>query len=125
MYDHDACFVLCDFLEEVLPIMFRYHLNYSDTPVLDWPFWLDVFTKMMQSEATMTQIRLIALVYNKWSILILNDERKRDLVLGWLLHPQVFERIFCHWAPMVRHYYYRLLCWRVARCDGPVTDVDM
>lgn len=125
MYNTDACFVLCDFMEEVLPIMFRYHQSYNDIPVLDWPFWLEVFKQMMQSQTTLTRIRLIAFLYNKWSILILNEDRKRDLVLGWLLDPQVFDNNFCHWSPMVRHFFYRLLCWRIARYDGSATDLDM
>ncbi|KAK4937193.1 hypothetical protein LTR10_022098 [Elasticomyces elasticus] len=126
MYNTDSCFVLCDFMEEVLPIMFRYHQIYNDIPALDWPFWLEVFKQMMQSQTTLTRIRLIAFLYNKWSILIFNEERKRDLVLGWLLDPQVFEDNFCHWSPMVRHFFYRLLCWRLARYDnGPVADLDI
>jgi len=64
-------------------------------------------------------------VYSTWSVLTFDEERKRELVLGWLLDPHVFDNTFCHWSPMVRHYYYRLLCWRVARYDGPVTELDM
>lgn len=125
LYNNDACFVICDFMEEVLPIMFRYHQTYIDTPVLDWPFWLNVCKQMMQSQTTLTRIRAVAFVYSAWSILIHNEERKRQLVLEWLLAADVFEKHFCHWSPMVRHYFYRLLCWRVARCDGQGSDLDL
>ena len=125
LYNNDACFVICDFMEEVLPIMFRYHQTYIDTPVLDWPFWLEVCKQMLRSETTLTQIRAIAFLYSTWSILIFNEGRKRVLVLDWLLDADVFEKHFCHWSPMVRHYFYRLLCWKVARHDGEVTDLDM
>jgi hypothetical protein len=32
----------------------------------------------------------------------------------WLLSPQLWKNFFCHWNPMVRAYYQRLVCWRVA-----------
>lgn len=125
LYNNDACFVICDFMEEVLPITFRYHQTYIDTPVVDWPLWLDVCKQMMQSQTTLTQIRAIAFLYSTWSILTHNEERKRQLVLEWLLDVNVFEKHFCHWSPMVRHYFYRLLCWRVARCDGQSSELDL
>ena len=125
LYNNDACFVLCDFLEEVFPIIFRYHQTYLDTPVLDWPFWLEVCKQMLRSQTTLTQLRVLAFLYTTWSILIHNEERRRQLVLEWLLDPDVFVRHFCHWSPMVRHYFYRLLCWKVGRCDGEVSDLDL
>ena len=125
LYNNDACFVICDFMEEVLPIMFRYHQTYIDTPVLDWPFWLEACKQMLQSQTTLTQIRAIAFLYSTWSILIHNEGRKREMVLEWLLDGDVFEKHFCHWSPMVRHYFYRLLCWKVVRYDGDVSDLDL
>lgn len=32
----------------------------------------------------------------------------------WLLSPDVWKKYFCHWHPLVRSYYLRLLCWRLA-----------
>ncbi|KAF5100514.1 hypothetical protein D0Z00_001242 [Geotrichum galactomycetum] len=32
----------------------------------------------------------------------------------WLVSPELWQRYFCHWHPLVRAYYLRLLCWRVA-----------
>ncbi|KAL2410801.1 hypothetical protein ABEF95_000304 [Exophiala dermatitidis] len=125
LYNNEACFVICDFMEEVLPIMLRYHQTYNDTQVLDWPFWMQVWKQMMQSQTSLTQIRLIAFLYTTWSILIPNEDRKRELVLDWLLDEANFERNFCHWSPMVRHYFYRLLCWRVARYDEEVSELDL
>ena len=123
LYNNDACFVLCDFLEEIFPIMARHYQH--DTPYLDWPFWMKVCRQMMQSHNTLTQIRLIAFVYSTWSILISNETWKRELVLEWLLEPEFFDQHFTHWSPMVRHYYYRLLCWRIGRCDGEPTLLDL
>ncbi|KAK5553989.1 hypothetical protein LTR46_008096 [Exophiala xenobiotica] len=125
MYNTDPCFVICDLMEEVLPIAFRYRQTYNDPPAFDWPFWLKVFKQMMQSQTMLTKVRLIAFLYNKWSILISKEGWKRELVLEWLLDQRVFDENFCNWSPMVRHYFYRLLCWRIARVDGSVTDLDI
>jgi hypothetical protein len=123
LYNNDACFVLCDFMEEIFPIMARHYQH--DTPYLDWPFWLRVCKLMMQSHNTLTQVRVIAFVYSSWSILISNETWKRDLVLDWLLDQEFFDQHFTHWSPMVRHYYFRLLCWRIGKCDGDPSALDM
>jgi len=126
LYNNDACFVICDFMEEVLPVMFRYNQSLQDTPItLDWPFWLQVCQRMLKSQTTLTQIRLIAFLYSTWSTWTLNEERKREFVLEWLLDPSIFEPMFCHWSSMVRHYFYRLLCWRVARYDVDLSPLDV
>lgn len=125
LYNNDACFALCDFMEEALTIMARYHQAHQETPVLDWSFWLQVNRVMMTSHNSLTEIRLLAFLYSTWNILTSDDERRRDLVLGWLLEPRFFQRLFNHWSPMVRHYFLRLLCWRVARYDGDASSLDM
>jgi hypothetical protein len=123
LYNNDACFVLCDFMEEIFPILLRHYQN--DTPFLDWPFWFKVCRQMIQSENTLTQIRLIAFVYSVWNIIIADEQRKKDLVLDWLLDEDIFTAHFCHWSPMVRHYFFRLMCWRVARLDRDPTGLDL
>jgi len=125
MYNNDACFILCDFMEEVLPLMSRYHQSHAEIQILDWPFWLSVCRAMVQSQTTLTQIRLLSFVYSTWSILISNEERKRELVLEWLLEPSFFDQFFNHWSAMVRHYFFRLICWRIARIDENATELDM
>lgn len=125
LYNHDACFVLCDLMEEVLVIMSRHHRVHPEIEVMDWAFWLQVCQQMMESQNTLTEIRLIAFVYSTWNILISNEQRRRELCLGWLLEPSFFEKQFSHWCPMVRAYYLRLLCWRVARFDGDASELDI
>ena len=125
IYNSDACFVLCDLMEEILSITSCYNRNHPETPVLDWPFWLQVCKQLMASQNTLTEIRLLAFLYTTWNILIDNADRRRDLCLEWLLEPAFFDRTFNHWCPMVRAYYLRLLCWRVARFDGEACDQDV
>ncbi len=126
LFDSSACFTLCDFMEEAIAILARYnHISNREEPALDWAFWLDVCKRMMQSQNTMTEIRLCAFLYSLWSTVTSDESRKRELCLDWLLSEATFERMFNHWCPMVRAYYMRLLCWKVARLDGSNSDTDM
>lgn len=125
IYNHGACYTLCDFLEEALLILVRYeHANSASGSLVDSHFWQDVCRKMIGSQNTMTEIRLCAFLYTVWNTVTSDSERKADLCLGLLLEEKVFERTFCHWCPMVRAYYMRLLCWRVGRFDGEASSGD-
>ncbi|KAL1301680.1 hypothetical protein AAFC00_005896 [Neodothiora populina] len=119
IYDHSACYTLCDFLEESFLILVRYeHMAPSHAGLINSKFWLDVCKKMISSQNTMTEVRLYAFLYTCWQTITGDPERKADLCLGLLLDEAIFERTFNHWCPMVRAYYMRLLCWRVGRYDG-------
>ena len=126
LFDHIACFTLCDFLEEAIVILARYY-NDAEDPVsfLDWPFWLDVCKRMMSSHNSMTEVRMYAFLYGLWGIITKDETRKRDLCIGWLLTEDHFQQQFNHWCPMVRAYYMRLLCWRVARFDGQSSELSL
>ena len=124
LYNANACFVLLDFMEEVLAIMHRFSQKSPLSQALDWSFWLRVCQSMMESQNSLTEVRLFAFIYSTWSIITSNEERKRIFCLGWLLDENFFQRHFNHWCPMVRSYYLRLLCWRMARCDSEATDLD-
>lgn len=125
LYDHNACFTLCDFLEESLSILARYHGNAEDpASFLDWEFWFKVLKQMGDSNNSMTEVRLYAFVYSLWGLLTKHEVRKRDICLNWLLEEQYAYRQFNHWCPMVRAYYMRLLCWRVARNDGEPSNTE-
>ena len=126
LFDHDACFTLCDLLEEAIGILARYYNDLEDpASFLDWPYWLDVFKRMMESNNTMTEVRVYAFLYRLWILITSNESRKKDLCLDWLLGEEHFQRQFNHWCPMVRAYYQRLLCWRFARLDGDVQGLNM
>lgn len=118
IYDNNACYTLCDFLEEAFVILTRYEqFDNSRHLTLDWPFWLSVCKQMTQSQNTATEIKLFAFLYSTWPTLVADEERKQNLCLEFLLEPEFFESRFNHWCPMVRAYFMRLLCWRVARFD--------
>ncbi|MCJ1473842.1 hypothetical protein MMC13_002494 [Lambiella insularis] len=125
IYDHHACFTLCDFLEEAIAILARYYDDIQD-PIsfLGWDFWHQVLEKMMQSNNSMTEIRLYAFIYSLWNLITKNAERKRNVALDWLLSEDHFHKRFNHWCPMVRAYFMRLLCWRLARYDGEASELD-
>ncbi|CAF9905484.1 MAG: hypothetical protein GOMPHAMPRED_003209 [Gomphillus americanus] len=124
--DGDACFILCDFLEESMFILARFFRNAEDPMAfLDWPFWLDVLKRLGDSNNTMTEVRLYAFIYSLWGYITRDDSKKRDLCQGWLLEDEYAYRQFNHWCPMVRAYYQRLLIWRIARCDGDASELDL
>lgn len=126
VFDSTACHTLCDFLEEAFVIMVRYEQHDSEHhSVLNWPFWLSVCRAMASSHNTSTEIKLYSFIYGAWPTLCLDDDRKASLCLDFLLEPDFFESRFNHWCPMVRSYYMRLLCWRVARFDGDETEVEV
>ena len=123
VFDHNACFTLCDFLEEAIPILTRYYQS-SVMTAIDWPFWLDVCKRMLQSQNTMTEVRLCSFLYSMWGAITADEDRKRQICMDWLLTEDVFQNQFCHWCPMVRAFYMRLLVWRLARPDGNSPDLD-
>lgn len=124
-FDHLACFTLCDFLEEAIVIFVRYYQS-VDTTVsnLDWAFWINVFKLMMESNNSMTEIRLCAFLYSLWGTITSDPSRRREVCLGWLLSEETFVRQFNHWCPMVRAFYMRLLVWRVGRFDAVASEHD-
>ena len=125
VFDHNACFTLCDFLEEAFAILSRYReASGTMVIVIDWAFWLNVCKYMLQSHNSMTEVRLCAFLYSMWPTITSDAGRKRQLCIEWLLSEEIFQTQFNHWCPMVRAFFMRLLAWRVARVDGnnPVLD---
>ena len=118
-FNQNACYSLCDLLDESIAILAKYENNNPSKPLLfDWPFWITVFKEMVKSHNTTIEIRLYALLYSIWPTIAENPTRKADLCFDLLLEPEFFESRFNHWCPMVRAYFMRLLCWRVGRCDS-------
>ncbi|EMC92722.1 hypothetical protein BAUCODRAFT_76971 [Baudoinia panamericana UAMH 10762] len=124
LFDHAACYTLLDFLEEVLVILSRYE-HISGKAIIDSAFWQSVCKKMISSHNTLTEIRLYAFLYTVWNTVVCDLGRKKNLCLGLLLDPEIFDSTFNHWCPMVRAYFMRLLCWRVGRYDGYPQEVDI
>lgn len=124
LFDHGACFLLCDFLEEAIPILERYSRSVG-TELFDSGFWLDVCRHMLRSENSLTELRVFSFIFCTWDMWMANEERKAELCLRFLLHDAVFYRYFSHWSPMVRAYFHRLLCWRLARCNEEATPLDL
>ncbi|ERS96001.1 hypothetical protein HMPREF1624_07536 [Sporothrix schenckii ATCC 58251] len=143
-YDHNACYILCDFLHEILQTFDNYY-GYANrgraaadstsdhrAPVpanepidfIDWTFWLDVCKMMLNSNNTMSEIRVLSFVFATWDIVAADPARKEALCVDWLLTEEVFEKFFNNWCPMVRAYYMRLLCWRMCRDAGSSNELD-
>jgi hypothetical protein len=148
-FQHAACFMLCDFLEEALVTLNAFQSTVNDgivtTPTegcspsnyfehaglsrpvnyIDWPFWFEVGKMIMDSNNTMSEIRIMSFIFSVWDAITADPARKEALCLEWLLTDQVFAKFFNHWSPMVRAYYMRLLCWRICRDSGSANEVDI
>ncbi|KAF2097577.1 DUF1765-domain-containing protein, partial [Rhizodiscina lignyota] len=125
LFDHNACFTLCDFLEEAVPIFVRYDNGCAkEDAVFEWSFWTTVWRKMVESQNTTTEIRVYALLYTIWNLIAEDADRKVDFCVNFLLASDIFLTRFNHWCPMVRGYYMRLLSWRVARYDASASPLD-
>lgn len=118
------------------------HVFLQKNGAIDWNFWLMVIQRMLAGENVNTTIRAFAFLFNTWEYIpissnsgvakgVLDGNRStfnakpmfdffddqeglRWNCAAWLLSPQVWKNYFCHWSPLVRSYYHRLVCWRVA-----------
>ena len=127
VFSHGSCYLLCDFLEEALSIYLRFQQAQEpslEAEFIDWAFWLQVCKKMLESNNTMTELRLFSFLYTIWGAINADEQRKEIVCLDWLLTEETFNRFFNHWCPMVRAYYMRLLCWRICRDNGESSDLD-
>lgn len=125
LFDHNACFTLCDFLEESLVAYDGYvDVHRPTLEYIDWPFWFDVCKKIMESNNAGSEIRVLSLIFSIWDAIVSNESRKESICFDWLLKEDIFYKWFNNWCPMVRAYYMRLLCWRICRDAGSANDLD-
>ena len=125
-YDHNACFTLCDFLEEAIPILQRYQQEIDAAiDIIDWSFWLDVCRHLLQSHNSMTEVRLFAFLYSMWSLVTSDEVRRHKVCIDWLVTEDTFHANFNHWCPMVRAFFMRLIVWKIARLNGSGSVVNM
>lgn len=109
--------------------------------VIDWNFWILVTQRMLSSQNVCTILRAMAFLFNVWDNIPISidngaarsscdrprnannapmfdlfddQEGLRWNCTLWLLSPQMWKVYFCHWHPLVRSCYLRLVCWRVA-----------
>ena len=122
IFDHNACFTLCDFLEEAVIILMRYYQ--PATSGFEWAFWFDVCKHMLKSQNSMTEVRLFAFIFSMWGYITKDDDKKHEICLDWLLSKDTFHAQFNHWCPMVRAFFMRLLVWKVARPSAKGSDLD-
>ncbi|WEW55112.1 hypothetical protein PRK78_000540 [Emydomyces testavorans] len=124
LFDHGPCFVLCDFVEELLPIIPSYCHSTGQPDILDWDFWLEVCKQMLKSRNVVTEVRAFSFIFAAWDAISQVERRKEQLCLEILLHEQLFYQYFSHWSSMIRAYFQRLLCWRLARLIDDPSPLD-
>ncbi|KAK9468230.1 hypothetical protein V1512DRAFT_274484 [Lipomyces arxii] len=114
VYDATACVGLCDVSDSTLSVL----AGMSRHDDLNWVFWRDICKRMLDSRSCMNELRAFAFLYSFWG-----HFAKDDRAVDWILSDEVFNEYFHHWAPLVRAYYMRLLCWRVIRRPTPMWEV--
>ncbi|KAI0144633.1 DUF1765-domain-containing protein [Xylariaceae sp. FL1272] len=119
-FNQNACFTLCDFLEESL---LAYQESMENAPI-DWPFWFEVCEKILDSGHTISEVRVLSLLFSLWDTIASDPVRKARMCGGWLLTETTFDKLFNHWCPMTRAYFMRLLCWRICRDSGTASESD-
>ncbi|KAI0449958.1 hypothetical protein F5B21DRAFT_450303 [Xylaria acuta] len=123
-FDHSACFTICDFLEEALIVYDSFVDSYTQPLNVDWPFWFEVWKKILESNNSMSEIRVLSLIFSIWETIAGDQSRKEAVCMDWLLTEETFDKLFNNWCPMVRAYYMRLLCWRICRDAGNANESD-
>ncbi|KAI0547653.1 hypothetical protein F4679DRAFT_358778 [Xylaria curta] len=123
-FDHNACFTICDFLEEVLTVYENFVGSCTQQLNVDWPFWFEVWKKILETNNSMSEIRVLSLIFSIWETIARDQSRKEAICTDWLLTEETFDKFFNNWCPMVRAYYMRLLCWRVCRDAGNANESD-
>ncbi|KAI1492000.1 hypothetical protein F5X96DRAFT_432733 [Biscogniauxia mediterranea] len=124
-YDHNACFTFCDFLEEALVAYESFiDVQRPDMIYVDWAFWFEVCRRILESNNSMSEIRVLSLIFSIWDTVANNEARKSAICVDWLLTEETFNKLFNNWCPMVRAYYMRLLCWRICRDTGSANETD-
>lgn len=123
-FNHNACFTVCDFLEEALPIYNNFVGSCTQPLNVGWPFWFEVWKKILESNNSMSEIRVLSLIFSIWETISGDQSRKEAICMDWLLAEETFDKLFNNWCPMVRAYYMRLLCWRICRDAGNPNESD-
>ncbi|KAJ2987179.1 hypothetical protein NUW58_g4649 [Xylaria curta] len=99
-FDHGACFTLCDFLEETLVVYNNYADSCVQTIDVDWPFWVGVWKKILESNNSMSEIRVLSLLFSIWEVIASDQSRKECICMDWLLTEETFDKFFNNWCPM-------------------------
>lgn len=136
VYDAETCINFADLVEEFLGSL----LCGQQAAPIDWGFWICVAQRMLCTDSVQTELRALALLYNLWENLtkfdgrslpehafngyldtvpneLKSEECPLDTITDWLLSAEVWSKYFGHWQPLIRAYFHRLLCWRVALRD--------
>jgi Protein of unknown function (DUF1765) len=122
-FETDTLFM---FLEEILLILIRYERTYSmETSFLDWDFWFGVWKLMSENDHFQTEAKILSLIYTLWPAIALDKKTKEKFCYEYLLEKDAFEHRFFHWSALVRSYFMRLICWRVARVHEDCDETEL
>ncbi|KAG5363487.1 hypothetical protein CJU89_2661 [Yarrowia sp. B02] len=104
VFDVEQCTALADLAEEMLTVL--------ESPLrsLDAPFWLNVVGIMLRSESHYTTLRALAFLHNTFPH---SDPKASGMYVDFILEADTLKKYFCHWHPLIRAAYMRVVCYRV------------
>lgn len=114
VYHADACGKICDLVEEWAASVALEHPKTQDqtrSQSISWEWWIAVAQRMLTSNNCYSEIRALTMIFNAWPSF---TDDAADQVTRWTLSAATWQKLFCHWSPLVRSYYHRLLCYRLA-----------
>lgn len=117
----------------ILNIMYEFSNHTLDCSTIDWEFWLSCSYLMLHnSDHIQILLKNFAFLFNVWDkipesltskkhihekylLLWMTDvhESYRLNFVNWMISDEVMLKFLCHWHPIVRSYYLRLLVWRI------------
>lgn len=145
VYDMKRCVAVCDIADEWFASLLCVNTTKSSSVrdmyanlMVDWSFWLQVAKRMLTCDNCHTKIRAVSFLFNLWPYIPNTDSKTSSEsfssdssvlweVTKWILSPEIWYHMFCHWSPLVRSYYQRFLCYRIASVGNASTwylDVD-
>ncbi|CDR43310.1 CYFA0S11e03752g1_1 [Cyberlindnera fabianii] len=126
-YDFNTCEAIYDVFTE-----FLFHLQHDSQKFsrqLDWHFWITGLVRMIQTGHMVSQVKALCFLFNIWNLLpidfVVENVSHNDV---WIVNPdltvvynlstymiskEIWESLFGHWNPLVRHYYNRLVVFKI------------
>ena len=128
VYASTSCEVVYELLMEF--IIYLQHDSQKFSSLLNWKFWISGLVRMIHTDYITSQGRALTYLFNIWPMMPLNHSvdneeleyaewiSNSDLTLiynitSYMISKPIWEMLFGHWDPLVRHFYMRLVVFKI------------
>ncbi|CDK28323.1 unnamed protein product [Kuraishia capsulata CBS 1993] len=105
VFDTEKCCMVLDLQFEFTTFVYQTNDSFY-TQFIDWRFWLKVLDRMTSCDNLTLELKGLSYLFNSWDMIADQQEFVNWTMSNWF-------KYFCHWQPLVRTYYHRLVCWRL------------